>query len=413
MKVLWFSVTPSLYDEENKGGWVASLEGIFRKYYPDIKLGIVFEYKTSANKKASGNVTYYPVHVLDGFLKKTRSRIDRDYTWQLMKPVLLKYIDEFKPDVIQCFGSEWPYGLLAQEVHLPVIIHMQGFLNIYSMSGEMSLSRYDRLYCGDIFFTRILRYIKAPGDARFSNNRERIIMQKNRYFLGRTDWDKDIVHYFSDNGKYFYCAEAIRPIIYYSKSKWTYNLQQRMKLITITSGSVLKGNEIILRTANLLKNRFHFEFIWEVAGDPNSFLQFEKKTGINHSKVNIKLIGVIDANTIIEKLVNAQVYIHPAIIDNSPNSLCEAQIIGCPVIAARTGGIDSMVEDGITGILYPYNEPYRLAFEIMKIFNDEERLKTLSENERTMALDRHNPESIGSSLMEIYRKVIEDYRSEH
>ena len=409
MKVLWFSVTPSLFDEEKKGGWVTSLEEIFRKYHPDVELGIVFEYGICANKKVSANVTYYPVHVLDGFLKKTRSRFDRDYSWRLMKPVFLKYIDEFQPDVIQCFGSEWPYGLLVQEVNIPFVIHMQGFLNIYSMSGEMSLSRYDRLYCGDYFFKRILRYIKAPGDARFANNRERIVMQKNSYFLGRTNWDKDIVHYFSNNGKYFYCAEAIRPIIYNSKSQWIYKPQQIMKLVTITSGSVLKGNEIILRTANLLKNQFHFEFIWEVAGDANSFRQFEKKTGINHSKVNIKLLGVIDAQTIINKLVSAQVYIHPAIIDNSPNSLCEAQIIGCPVIAARTGGIDSMVEDGKTGVLYPYNEPFQLAFEIMKIHNNEEKLRMISENERTVALERHNPEKIGKCLINIYQKVIEDY----
>lgn len=47
MKVLWFSVSPSLYSSNgtNQGlGWIASLERIIRKC-DDIELGIAFEHK--------------------------------------------------------------------------------------------------------------------------------------------------------------------------------------------------------------------------------------------------------------------------------------------------------------------------------------------------------------------------------
>ena len=43
MKVLWFSATPSLFDEQKFGGWIASLERIVLKHRTDIELAIAFE----------------------------------------------------------------------------------------------------------------------------------------------------------------------------------------------------------------------------------------------------------------------------------------------------------------------------------------------------------------------------------
>ena len=55
MKVLWFSVTPSLFSGEtnkhNGGGWIASLERIVSSR-SDINLGIAFTYnKATVSKK--------------------------------------------------------------------------------------------------------------------------------------------------------------------------------------------------------------------------------------------------------------------------------------------------------------------------------------------------------------------------
>ena len=134
----------------------------------------------------------------------------------------------------------------------------------------------------------------------------------------------------------------------------------------------------------------------------------EKKTGINHKEYNIKLLGMISANKVAEELANSSIYIHPAIIDNSPNSLCEAQIIGCPVIAANVGGISSLVEDGKTGILYPYNETHMLAFRIMELFSDRIKLNELSKNAKQVAKRRHEPDNLYNVLYGIYNEICDD-----
>ena len=118
---------------------------------------------------------------------------------------------------------------------------------------------------------------------------------------------------------------------------------------------------------------------------------------------------MIGPQDIANELASAHMYVHPAIIDNSPNSLCEAQIIGCPVIATNVGGIPQLVKDGETGILYPYNEPHTLAFKIMDLFKEPEKMIQISQNEITLARERHDPGKLADTIREIYLTCINDY----
>jgi len=221
----------------------------------------------------------------------------------------------------------------------------------------------------------------------------------------RTEWDKDIVRHLSPNSKYYYCPEAIRPTIYDAKERWSYRDCDTLKIITIASAGNLKGNGIILETAKILKG-WGVKFEWRVSGDKKIFASFERTTGIRSSDVNISLLGYIGAEQVKQELLNAEIFVLPSIIDNSPNSLCEAQLIGTPVIASYVGGIPQMVENNQTGILYPYNEPYSLAFKILNLHNSPELQKRLSNNEIEMAHRRHNPQQLSQRIKEIYMDVI-------
>ena len=61
MRILWFSVTPSLFNPHsnahNGGGWIASLEQIVRTV-PDIQLGIAFEFSDLGFRYEKDGVAY-------------------------------------------------------------------------------------------------------------------------------------------------------------------------------------------------------------------------------------------------------------------------------------------------------------------------------------------------------------------
>jgi glycosyltransferase involved in cell wall biosynthesis len=148
------------------------------------------------------------------------------------------------------------------------------------------------------------------------------------------------------------------------------------------------------------------DFEWRVAGSKDFMPYYEKLTGIGHQRVSIELLGKIEEEQIVEELKAADFFIHPSIIDNSPHSVCEAQMIGCPVIASNVGGVPQLVEHGVTGWLYPYNEPHSLVFLIGNLLRDTELLLRVSKNAVKTALERHDPETIVRKMKEAYETII-------
>lgn len=404
MRVLWFTMTPGCYDVINTGSWIEALQKVLKKYLPEVELGLVFEHGDDIFKVEKDGVTYYPIHV------KRTSSPKKNYT--LLRPHYLKAIDDFKPDIIQCFGTErWHYGLLAKEVKIPFVIHIMGFMNIDDVMDERVIHPMDYWKCFSYNPIKVYIVRKHEKRLRLENQKlEREVMSCNHYFMGRTEWDKNIVKYYSPGSKYFYCPEAIRSEIYSSGKRWSFHERKTLRLLTVGNAGSLKGNEIMLQTAWLLKNQFHVDFEWRYTSSAYTMSFFEKLNDIRCKDVNINLIGRLNASQIANELANADFYIHPSIIDNSPNTVCEAQLIGTPVIAANVGGIPQLVDDGKTGWLYPYSEPHALAFKIMNLMGQRETLRVISESEQRMSHKRHNPELLAKTISEIYKGILNGYK---
>lgn len=410
MRVLWFAITPPPKYKLMSlgGGWIGSLEEIIRTNCPDIELGVAFECQDNCFKVEREGVVYYPLNTKISSLNKFMLKYSPSLDWKLLKPLCLKAIEDFKPDIIHVFGSEWPYGLLAKDIDIPIVIHMQGFWNIYAPMSDMVHSTFDVIRN----FRNPLRIIQMIHNNKKSNlrmTREKSIMDCNKYFMGRTEWDKNIVKYYSPNSLYYRCEEAIRDEIKESRIRWKYNKSKTMKIVSISSGGSLKGSEIILKTAKLLKE-FGFDFEWRVAGNMGVIQLFERKSDINPEAVNVTKIGLINAGDVVKELSEAHVYVHAAIIDNSPNSLCEAQLIGCPVVSTNVGGIPQLVEDGASGELYPYNEFHTLAFKLMNLHNDRDKLETLSKAGLAVSHARHDKKKLANRIESIYTQIISEYQ---
>ena len=124
------------------------------------------------------------------------------------------------------------------------------------------------------------------------------------------------------------------------------------------------------------------------------------------SDVFIKVMGYTNADELKNILLSSDIYIHTAYIDNSPNSICEAQYLGLPLIATYVGGVPSIVENGKEGLLVPANAPFTLASEIIKLSKDIERQKMYSEATRKKARERHKPETILNDLINCYKTLL-------
>jgi len=407
MKILWFSPTGSLYGNSFSfygGGWVASLEKIAHKI-PNLELAIAFEHKDSCFKAEKNGVSYYPIDIFSKKLNRIRKKFNFSLEEKLIIPHCIKIIDDFKPDAIHIFGSEWCWGLIQAHTNIPSVIHIQGSIPPYDNAKTPGIG-----FLEEFFSYKLYRKIEFIKRKIFNENkrakREERILSMTKYFMGRTEWDLSISKIYAPNSKYFYCSEALRENFAENTKRWSYPERQKIIILTIGHGNSLKGIDVVLKTAKLLKERTDLDFEWRLIGIKD-VKNYEKITNIKTNNVNVVACGALSADELKNELLNANICAHPSYADNSPNAVCEAQILGLPVVASYVGGISSLIEHKFNGLLAPANDPWMLASYILKIAENRAFAEQLGKNAFETASKRHNSDEIISDLMNIYQTITE------
>jgi glycosyltransferase involved in cell wall biosynthesis len=172
-----------------------------------------------------------------------------------------------------------------------------------------------------------------------------------------------------------------------------------------------KGLETILEASNLLKNICSFEIEWIVAGingNEEIIRMIEKSTNLKFADHNIYFKGSLSADKLISELSEANMYVHPSHIENSPNSICEAMIMGMPVVATYAGGTPSMLENGKEGLLVQDGDPYSLTGAINDLIMDKDLTLLISRNAYKRAVLRHDKQLVRERMSFIYQEIFED-----
>ena len=85
----------------------------------------------------------------------------------------------------------------------------------------------------------------------------------------------------------------------------------------------------------------------------------------------VELRGLLDHASVIELMQTASVVAVPSIVpDCCPTVVLEAMAVGRPVVAAASGGIVDLVDDGVTGLLVAPGDPVVLSTALSVVVND-------------------------------------------
>lgn len=405
MRILWYTNTPCLYKQNNAyngGGWLSSLQALLMKR-KEVELGIAFELKGEHEKVVQDSVTYYPLALPGSSLKDKIKGVfcsEQSYVamerrrYPIYENILRKPLEDFKPDVIMVFGSEMPFGLVASLTDVPVVLHVQGVLNpclnafLPPFVSWASLLKDSRGIKSKLSVGRMKKQWLA------SSAREKEIFKRVQNYFGRTEWDFRVCQMLHPHANYLYSSEALRPVFYQKTERV---LPQKMVLATTISSPLYKGFDLVLKTAKLLKKR-GLDFTWNCYGNIDPSI-VEHQLGIKHDDVNVQLCGVASSVELRDALCHATAYVHTSYIDNSPNSLCEAQILGCTPVSTNVGGIPSLIKNSETGYLVPSNDPYQMAFLLEDLFLHPGQNLKMGKAAKEIALDRHNSDKIVNKLL--------------
>lgn len=410
MKVLWFEITtPSRYlgKQSYLGGWQDSLEHVVGDK-KEIDLYVSFISKEISTNKDIDNIHYLPINIKLNIFQK----IKRLFTWSIDADIYVKeafkIIEIVKPDIIHIFGTEYPFGLISKYINIPIVIHIQGCIVAYNNAEYPPCYSIDSFIRNSFpnFPRQLYTFIKeAKQETRVRMERE--IWKNVEHYMGRTTWDKALVSTMHSKASYHVVNEALREPFLNSDIHWKYCKRDKLTLFTVGIGTFWKGPDMLLKTAIILK-ALNINYEWFVAGEIRNDIKkvVEKQEKTTFNKNNITILGFQTPEQLIKRMSECTLYVHCAYIDNSPNSICEAQVLGVPIISTHVGGIDSLIHHGINGFIVPANDPWRMAYSIIQYSNDTSLLSMVSKNAETSARKRHNKNQIYNDLIKCYKDIL-------
>lgn len=416
MNVLWFTnIALPEYTRANgnfqalksSGGWMVGLLDAVRRYAPDVRLSVAFRTSAPGFAQVEG-VDYYGLgDSADGaFLERVE-----------------QCVRSARPDVIHVHGSEGiaqvlPDSLLARG---KVVLSLQGIMEIWAENYFGGLTWAD-LKSYETIVRRLLRY---PNERQIATDwqtqrapRERELCRRILAFMGRTRFDRDWIRRVNPAAAYFHVDEILRPEFYRGRA-WAAEPGRHVIYAGAAFTYPLKGGHWLLRALKIVKESYPDVELRVAASRRCALSNWKDRVSLGAYgyylvhlidelglRDHVTFLPALSAQEVRNELVHANVYCLASTMENSPNSLCEAQMTGTPAVATRVGGVEDLATDGVTGYVVAPRDPGELAEAILRAFRlSPEQAEKMTEGAYEAAVRRHDPKNIVHDLLAAYRAV--------
>lgn len=335
-----------------------------------------------------------------------------------------RLLEEEKPDLVHLWGSEYPpaRALLAQCDPAKTLLSVQGLMG---PCAEHLLDGVPEKYLSSCFVQRFIDKV-IPGGlldkqlAYFKKQAgvEAEMLGQLRHVTGRTNWDKTQLETLAPNARYWHCHETLRPAFY--DGEWAGGPDA--PVLFLSQGNYpLKGlHRLLLALPAVLERYPQARLV--IAGWPplerGALLRpvidwmfpyqrytksLIKKLGLGQA---VSYTGPLNESQIKEQYLNSSLYLLCSSIENSPNSLGEAMLLGLPCVAANVGGVASLMKDGEEGLLYPAEDTAALSAAILKLLDEPDFACRCGRNARKRAQATHSPEQNSQTMLDIYQSIL-------
>ena len=417
MRVLWFADVqlPAVTGAPGTGGgWIEGLRRAIEQFWPNVKLGIASPGDVAHEPFSVGNTTYFHIADLspDSRLGRVARRWRHDTVPDGGVSRCVEVARAYTPDIVHVHGAEHYFGLAIPQLPVPAIVSLQGMATVLQRYALSALgipgimrevpTREFLLANGSLHTYWVLR---ARADV------ERAIVASCDSFMGRTEWDRAVLRMLQPHARYHEVGEVLGEPFY--QTKWSGPPTDEETLYCTVGNSPMKGVETLLEALALVRRSGVRSPRLRLAGGVADGLLARKIGKLLEApelRGAVDVLGRCAPTQIAEDLAKASVFVLPSHMENSPNTLCEAMVVGTPCIAAFVGGVPSLVRDGVDGLLYHDADPYALAGKIDRLLGDRALAARLGASARERALQRHDPASVAAQAVDAYRDVLSRWR---
>lgn len=154
-----------------------------------------------------------------------------------------------------------------------------------------------------------------------------------------------------------------------------------------------KGVEVLIEAARRLPT-----VPFRIAGS------FERMPALPASApANVRFLGQLGPKELSDFYASARAVVVPSVwFEGFPTVIPQAMLRGRPVIASDIGGLGDVIDDGVTGLLFPMGDAAHLAERIDRLWSDPSLAQSMGSAAREKAVREYSRDRYYDRLMEAF-----------
>lgn len=333
----------------------------------------------------------------------------------------VEILNEVKPDIVHIYGTEYSHSLemvkICEKQGVSVVVSIQGLVSVYSahFMSNLPYSIMNKFTVRDFIKQDNLCQQQKRFFERGKN--EKKVLEHVEHVIGRTTWDKACSLQINPTLQYHHCNEILRSEFY--GHVWDVGQCERHSIFISQGSYPIKGLHLMLEAMSILFKQYSDVKLYVGGEDLTKTRTLGQKLRItSYGKYIKKLIhdfglqdkvefsGALNEKEMCQRYLKSHVFVCSSSIENSPNSMGEAMMIGVPSVVSNVGGVVDLFDHGRDGYAYQWDAPYMLAYYISEIFKDDNRAMQFSKNSRKHAAETHACKKNTERLLEIYESIL-------
>jgi glycosyltransferase involved in cell wall biosynthesis len=173
-------------------------------------------------------------------------------------------------------------------------------------------------------------------------------------------------------------------------------------ILCVTRFTTQKRNGTLIKALGILRDR-GVHFCCRLVGEGGALRDEVKRQiaelGLAHC---VELVGSMPQSDLANEYRQADLTVLPAVDEGFGMALVEAQLCGCAVVGARSGGLTDIITDGDTGLLARPDDPVDLADTMARLLGDSALREELAQRGAVVARQRFSSSAIVDRFLSWY-----------